>query len=273
MQIEDLIEAHEDAGSVVEFGKFNAAYNGHEFDSTTGDDLISTIGQKIPTCQGGCDLNGTLDDTRTIENEKGKTIRICNHCGDNIRFVNADRYAASKEAVATGAARPILFPRDIKSQVFRYLDSPWGRLRVNISVNSFFAASVIAVDERVTEERTRINKRESLYSEQEGYPTVMIVKRLIDSEFANELVQEAFLQQSGDWFDFSNFIERLKGIIKSVHLDPQAASEFDEIVDGNLRTDWKRFDERGALQKMQDRKNDAMKAAANRTMEMVNPKS
>jgi hypothetical protein len=165
----------------------------------TDTDLVSNIGRKVLYC-GGCttaDFEGYAP--LEVKDDKGKTFKACPHCGEKLFLRSEDRIHNTGEGKVLFVA--FTAPR---STVIRLFSSPWGRVRLYISVNSFFAPFV------------DLNDRPS-----------PAIKRLIDEEFSEEAMLKSFEQLGGAVHDFVTFTDRLTAIIRTVHRNPNAATELD----------------------------------------------
>lgn len=158
---------------------------------------LENTGNKVLYCTE-CQT-AVFSQVQEIINERGKVIKLCQYCGDALGMRSADRAGSFTEGKVLGDTD------SIRTYAIRSFTSPYGRLRLYLSTNSYFAPFV----------------------ELDGVKSPAI-KRLIDEEFSNESIINVLnvLPQCDD-VTFSVFVVRLQDIIKEAHTNPHTAIEVD----------------------------------------------
>lgn len=175
---------------------------------------------KVPYCQD-CKEQLTPEELVTTTNENKKTIQVCPYCGERVHLVHPSRIKADNfvEGERKHAAQED--PGSPRDSVTRTFLSPWGTVKAHISVRSFFAPFV------------QLNGK-----------SCPAIKRMIDEEFSKESIEQAYAvlytkkTAVNIWQNtLSDFAHKLRHLVESIHLDPQAAESAEvDLVMG--RSKW-----------------------------------
>lgn len=167
--------------------------------------------KKVPYCVGCI----TADFVPQTVNENGREKKVCPYCGDFLIKKSLAKIAEAERRRKNRGWNAMLASQT-PDVVTRYIDSPWGKLTIQVSTHSFFAPAVRHVKKGI------VKSIESLeWKETKRWVNLPAIKRMIDEEFSEESVQAAAeVMPGGRNIEFVSFWRKLESVIEQIHNDP-----------------------------------------------------
>lgn len=180
--------------------------------------LISSIGKKVLYCNACLTADFGGEEINATDDGHGKAVKLCPYCADPLIMRSEDRIKNLLQSPESETAWINKHSQELSgvphSTVTRYFNTPYGRVKMHISVHSWFAP-VVTLNDVLSP----------------------AIKLLVDEQLSEEAMRKAWGLLGLRLFDFATTCNIISSVVDSVHNDPNAVEALDfDLAQGEVKT-------------------------------------